>query len=307
MDQKKIVFIVGPTAVGKSNIGFALAKKLGGEIVSCDAMQVYKEVSIATNKPDVAMLSEVPHHLIDVISVSEEFDVAAFNDRALAAIEDILARNKIPIVVGGSGLYMEILLDGIFPSAGKNPELRQQLEKRAQEEGHQVLHLELQRVDPVASTKIHVNDVRRIIRALEVYQTLNVPISELQKNRQGGIWEKYDIRIYCFSRDRDELYQQINQRVVDMFERGIVDEIRNLKFASISQTARRIIGVEEIGGFLSEQYFLDKAMAMMQFHTRRYAKRQLTWFRHDGRLTWMMLDKENSSKKYIQRILSEVS
>ena len=306
MNQKKIVFIVGPTAVGKSEIAFELGKKLNGEIVSCDAMQVYKEVSIATNKPDVVMLNEIPHHLINIISVTEEFDVSLFNERAVAAIEDILGRNKIPIIVGGSGLYMEILLDGIFPFGGKNPELRQALQRRAEEEGNEALHQELQQMDPQAAAKIHVNDVRRVIRALEICHTLNTPISQLQQSRQG-LWGKYDIRVYCLSRERQELYEQINKRVVDMFERGVVDEIRKLVFVPMSMTAQRIIGVEEIKGFLGGEYQLDKAVEMMQFHTRRYAKRQLTWFRHDKRIAWLAIDKNYPAKKHLQRILSEIS
>ncbi len=285
-DMKKIIFIVGPTAVGKTDIAFQLARQINGEIVSCDSMQVYKELSIITSKPSLEMREQIPHHLIDVVSVEEEFNVAAFNVLATEAIQKVLAGQKVPVVVGGSGMYMEILLDGIFEETIKDVDFRQQLKGRVQKEGNQKLYCELQQVDSDAACKIHPNDVRRVIRALEVYHVTQQPMSQLQKKR-CGLWGKHDIDIFMINRDRQELYARIDRRVEEMFQEGAVKEIEGLKGKELSLTAQRIIGVEEIQGYFNGDYELDQAKEMMQQNTRRFAKRQLTWFRRDKRLQWI--------------------
>ncbi|MCK5580983.1 MAG: tRNA (adenosine(37)-N6)-dimethylallyltransferase MiaA [Candidatus Omnitrophica bacterium] len=284
--MKKIIFIVGPTAVGKTDIAFQLARQINGEIVSCDSMQVYKELSIITSKPSLEMREQIPHHLIDVVSVEEEFNVAAFNVLATEAIQKVLAGQKVPVVVGGSGMYMEILLDGIFEETIKDVDFRQQLKGRVQKEGNQKLYCELQQVDSDAACKIHPNDVRRVIRALEVYHVTQQPMSQLQKKR-CGLWGKHDIDIFMINRDRQELYARIDRRVEEMFQEGAVKEIEGLKGKELSLTAQRIIGVEEIQGYFNGDYELDQAKEMMQQNTRRFAKRQLTWFRRDKRLQWI--------------------
>jgi len=283
LTPQKVVFIVGPTAVGKSSVGLALAQQWGGEIVSCDAMQVYREVVIASNKPSPDMLAKVPHHLVGIVSVTESFDVASYNRLANEAIVAIQGRGKIPIVVGGSGLYMQVLLDGIFSGSGRNENLRREIENRLRQEGADALYEELKRYDPTAAQKIHPNDVRRLVRALEVCQTSVGSFTEVKQDRVG-IWGKQDVVLYCLDRNRDELYGLINARVDEMFAQGLVEEIRQLKTLALSPTANAIIGIKEVGGYLAGAHDVERAKYLMKLNTRHYAKRQLTWFRKEKRL-----------------------
>lgn len=304
--MNKIIFIVGPTAVGKSEVAFALAQEIKGEIISCDAMQVYKEIHIASNKPPSVMLKKITHHLINLISIEEEFDVAEFNRRAQEVIQEIHARKHIPIIVGGSGLYMQILLDGIFEGkAKKNDGLREELKRKAQEKGVPFLYAILKKKDPQAALKIHPNDLRRITRALEVLALENKPISALQKKREG-LWGKYQIYLFGLNRDREELYRQIDTRVEKMFEEGLVEEIKNLSHLKWSPTADRLIGVREVQGYLNGEYDLERAKYLMKLNTRHSAKRQLTWFRKEKRIQWLMLDSVKSVKEIVNTLKSEV-
>ena len=301
--SKKIIFIVGPTAVGKSAVALALAEKINGEIISCDSMQVYKEVTIASNKPSLEELQKIPQHLIDIVSVTRDFDVVHFQQKALAAIKAIHARGKIPIVVGGSGMYLAVLLDGIFKDGRKDSTLRKTLEIQAGQEGNEAVYEMLLKADPEAARKIHANDARRIIRALEVFLSRSQPISVLQKNRQG-LWGKFDIKIFALNRSRDELYELINQRVEKMFHSGLVEEIRRLLGMKLSRSAEQIIGIKEVKGFLNGQYDLERAKYLLKLHTRHYAKRQLTWFRKDKRLQWMMIQPMETTAQTVERILT---
>lgn len=305
MKLKKIIFIVGPTAVGKTSLALLLAKKIKGEIISCDAMQVYKEVNIASNKPSPKIRQLIPHHLIDVVSISKSYNVVAFRKTALKTIRNIHRKNKIPIIVGGSGLYMNVLLDGIFEGAKKDLKLRLRLQKEAEEKGREFLYERLKRLDLKAAQKIHPNDTKRIIRALEVYLINKKPISQLQKKRQG-LWGKYDIKIFALVRSRARLYERINERVERMFEDGLVDEMKNLLKRPWSPTASALIGVKEVKGFLKGEYNLERAKYLMKLHTRRYAKRQLTWFRKDKRLHWINLEEHDKLSLVVARLMKEI-
>jgi len=286
---KKIIFIVGPTAVGKSDVAFFLAKEINGEIISCDSMQVYKDVNIASNKPSQKERSEVPHHLIDIVSLEENFDVSRFNKLACDKINEIHQKIRIPIVCGGSGLYMQVLLDGIFPGSPKDAYLRQKLGNKAEAEGKQCLHDMLKQQDPQAAEKIHVNDLKKVIRALEVCILENKPISEIQKQREG-LWGKYDINIFCLTRERESLYAIIERRVDKMFDQGIVEEIKKIKGINLSYGAKSIIGLKEINGYIEGKHDIDHAKDLMKMHTRRLAKRQLTWFRREKRMNFFLLN-----------------
>lgn len=301
--MNKIIFLVGPTAVGKSEAAFALAKEINGEIISCDAMQVYEEIHIASSKPPSFMLEKIRHHLINLISIEEEFDVAEFNRLANEAIKDIHKRGCVPIVAGGSGLYMQILLDGIFEGkAKKNDGLREELRRKAQEKGVSFLYAALKKKDPQAVLKIHPNDLRRIMRALEVLALENKPISELQKKREG-LWGKYEIPLFGLNRDRGELYERIDSRVEKMFNAGIVEEIKKLNACKWSPTADRIIGVREVQGYLKGEYDLERAKYLMKLNTRHLAKRQLTWFRKEKRIRWIMLNSQQSLGEAVKIIM----
>ncbi|HLF17976.1 MAG TPA: tRNA (adenosine(37)-N6)-dimethylallyltransferase MiaA [Candidatus Omnitrophota bacterium] len=304
MKTHKIIFIVGPTAVGKSDVAVTLAKRIKGEIVSCDSMQIYKEINIANNKPSLKELKEIPHHLINVVSVEDEFDVARFGRLARNTIEDIHSRGAVPIVVAGSGLYMQILLDGIFEAKGKDAHFRDQLKKRMEEDGVEALYNDLRQVDPAAAGKIHPNDARRIIRALEVFETSRKPISQLQQKREG-LWGKYDISIFGLMMPRDVLYQRINERVERMFKAGMVKEIKGLSNLKLSLTARHLIGIKEVLNYFNGGCDLATAAEEMKQNTRRFAKRQMTWFRKDKRIQWIEIGNGQPLDEAVSIILKE--
>ncbi|MBF0331688.1 MAG: tRNA (adenosine(37)-N6)-dimethylallyltransferase MiaA [Candidatus Omnitrophica bacterium] len=293
-----VVFLVGPTAVGKSAVAIELAQKLNAEIISCDAMQVYREASIASDKPLTAMRCSVVHHLIDIVSVEEEFNVARYRSLALAAIEDIRSRGKVPLVVGGSGMYMMALLDGLFDEGTPDAAARARLDAQ----DVKALYARLLSVDPVAAGKIKSNDKMRIVRALEIFDTTGIPISEQQKKRDG-IWGKYDIRIIALERPREELYARVEARIDAMFAAGLVDEVKTLLGKKLSSTGSRIIGLPEVKGFLDGEYDLERAKYLMKLHTRHYVKRQMTWFRKDKRLEWVMLGANEAVEDIVKRIL----
>lgn len=305
MPPKKIVFIVGPTAVGKTEISVALAKDLGGEIVSCDAMQVYKEVSIANNKPSESLLKAVPHHLIGIVSISDNFDVAIFNRLAGACIQEIHARGRIPVVTGGSGMYMEVLLDGIFAGAANDERYCRHLEDVARRKGVGILHERLKEIDPVSAGKIHPNDARRMIRALEVYTLKKRPLSQINQQR-SGLWGRYDVRLLALNRDRKELYARIDQRVEEMFHMGLVKEMQALKEGPWSRTASGIIGVKEVMGYLGKRFNLSEAQEQMKLKTRHYAKRQMTWFRREKRLEWLQLSDQQNPQQVVEQMKAKL-
>ena len=283
-----IIFIVGPTAVGKSEVAVALAEMINGEIVSCDAMQVYREPNILTNKPASSLIKKIPHHLINIVSVKEEFDVFRFNQLACEAIRGIREKKRLPIVTGGSGLYMQILLDGIFEGEQKDLQLRSSLILEAKKMGNQYLHDKLNKSDPEAAQNIHPNNVKRVVRALEVCLTQQRPVMDVRRKRRG-LWGSCPIFCFGLNRARKELYEAINARVEDMFTRGAVEEVRALNGVALSQTAKGVIGVEEIQGYLQGRYDVERAKDLIKLHTRHLAKKQWTWFNKEKRLQWIML------------------
>lgn len=301
MIKDKVIFIVGPTAVGKSEIALRLAEKNNGEIISCDSMQVYEEVAIANNKPSKEDLNRVNHHLVGGISVEEDFDVVRFNKSACDKISLILKNGRLPIVAGGSGLYIKVLLDGIFEGGERNEELRQTLREEAEVKGNEFIYSKLQELDPAAAGKIHPNDTKRVVRALEVCYQEEQPISELQKIR-CGISQTYDIAMFGIDRDRKKLYEQIELRVDQMFEKGLTEEVKKLESLTLSRTAESIIGIREVRGFLNGEYDIEEAKEMMKQNTRRLAKRQMTWFRKEHRIHWI----EITDHKRIDRVVEEI-
>lgn len=300
--SSKIIFIVGPTAVGKSAAALKLAKKIQGEIISCDSMQVYKEINIASNKPSEREQNLIRHHLIDVVSVSEDFNVSLFNQLTLEAIKEIQKRKHIPIIVGGSGMYMQVVLDGIFEEGYKDEVLRKELWAIAEGGGKRTLYDRLIIEDREAAKKIHPNDVKKIIRALEVCQVTKKPVTEIQKKRQG-IWGKYDIKIFVLNRERQKLYERINQRVEQMFAEGLLEEIKILPQDKLSVTVKGLIGVKEGLAVLAGEYDLERAKYLMKRNTRHFAKRQLTWFRKDKRLEWIMINEKDTAEDIAERII----
>jgi len=294
MKAPALIFIVGPTAAGKSEVSLSLAGRLDAEIVCCDAMQVYREITIASDKPSAQAMARIAHHLVDIIPVTEDFNVARYRDLAVNAIEGIQARGKVALVVGGSGMYMSVLLDGIFEGITVEEDLREEISRQCEQEGCAVLHERLRSLDPQAAAKIHPNDPQRTIRALEVVLSTGQPISSLQQKRDG-LWGKLPIKIFALERPREELYQRAEARVDAMFAQGLVEEIKKAAELPLSATARKIIGVPEVMGYLKGEHDLERAKYLMKLHTRHYIKRQLTWFRRDKRLTWMEITKDRSA------------
>jgi tRNA dimethylallyltransferase len=300
MKKSKIVFIVGPTSVGKTAFSIRLAKRLSAEIISSDSMQAYRYMDIISQKPTPRERRSVPHYLIDILYPKEEYSAADFIKKAAVSIDKIIKRKKMPIVVGGSGLYVKALVDGLFKAPKKDSQLRKKLEKEADRWGSESLHKRLAEIDCETASKIHPNDLRRIIRALEVFYLTGVPISE-HKKKTAGIKEAFDIHIYGLIRNRKNLYRRIEKRVDKMFKENLVKEIRAIEKKRPSITARASLGYKEIMGYLKKEYGLEEARELLKKNTRRFAKKQMTWFNADERIKWIDIDriKEDEALEFI--------
>ena len=267
--MRGVFFIVGPTATGKSEIAAEVAKTVDAEIVSADAFQIYRGLDLLAAKPDAATVAKAPHHLIGTISILDETSAAKFRERALVTISEIHSRDKLSIVVGGSGLYIKALTHGLSSTPAADPELRVRLNELSLHD----LQTELMGLDPEAASKIDVKNRRRLVRAIEVCL-----LSEQKTSGQRKEWES-DVGtkgVFVF-RERDEIYERINRRVEAMFENGVIEEARNA--GAMSETASKMIGLREIRELLDGKMSISQCVASIQQATRRYAKRQLTWFR----------------------------
>lgn len=291
--------MAGPTAIGKSALAVSLVRKINAEIISLDSMQIYKGMDILSSQPAKTTRKKIPHHLLHIVSPEEEFDVAAYRRLALQKVRDIHKRGKTPLFVGGTGLYMNVLIDGIFKDVKKDERVRKKLYALAEEKGSDFLYATLKKADPKAASKIHPHDVRRMVRALEVYALTGKPISELWQKRKG-IGEKYEIKIFGLNKDRQALYNAIDARVEKMFRQGLVKEVKRLLKKKLSRTAIQAIGISEINGYLEGNYSLSDAKELIKKNTRHYAKRQLTWFRKDRRIYWIEADKVSPLKEILK-------
>lgn len=285
-NKPKIIFIIGPTAAGKSGLAVELAKKINGEIVSCDSMAVYKGMDIISSKPSKALQRQIPHHLIDIMPPSKEYNAAKFVRDAERAIKAILKKKKTPLVCGGSGLYVDSLFYGVFKEPKGDKKLRAKLEKEAKKFGNAHLYARLKELDKDAAEKIHPNNLRRIIRALEVCLISKDKFSRIKQNRHG-LLDKYDARIFAVNLSRDKLYARIEARVDKMFAQGLVKEVKGLLKKKLSRTARQALGIKEVEGYLKEEYDLEKAKYLLKRNSRHFAKRQLTWFRRNKYIHWL--------------------
>ncbi|MFH0940591.1 MAG: tRNA (adenosine(37)-N6)-dimethylallyltransferase MiaA [Candidatus Omnitrophota bacterium] len=284
--MEKVVFLVGPTGVGKTEVGLKLATLLPVGFISADSMQVYRGMDIVTDKLPEVTRKKYPHYLVDILEPSQEYNVADFCSSARAAIKEILNSGSLPVVIGGTGLYADSLLYGIFQDACKNEELRMSFNAQAKEKGIAHLYDRLEKIDPESARKISKNDLRRIIRALEVYEMTGSPISRLQKERTG-LREEYNVLLFGLRRERQELYRRIDQRVDFMVNAGLLAEIRRLLQKRLSSTAAYCIGVREVGGFLKGEYDLAYAVSLIKRNSRRFAKRQMTWFNKNKDIEWI--------------------
>jgi len=300
----KVVFIVGPTAVGKSAAAAALAKKVNAEVISCDSMQVYRGMRVLASYPEKNLLKSTPHHLIASVSPSVQYNASKYRIQAVKRIGDIIGKGKTPILAGGTGLYMSVLVDGIFKSkaGAKAKRIREQLYRQAGIKGSAYLYARLKKVDPRAAAKIHPNDIKRVIRALEVFESMGKPISLLQKERRG-LGADYDIKIFCLNSNREQLYRRIDSRVEKMFESGLVKEVKKLLSSRLSKTSRTALGIREVKGYLDGSYDLEEAKRLLKLNTRHYAKRQLTWFRKDKRIEWIQIKPDERASSIANRIM----
>jgi len=301
--KPKIIFLVGPTAVGKTKVAAILARRLNGQILSCDSMQVYKKMDIITSKPGAYLRKRIKHRLINLLEPTKEYDVSRYRKDALKNISQTLKEEKLPIFVGGTGLYVSVLIDGIFKAKAQDKGLRRRLYRQGELKGPQHLYKKLQKIDPPAAAKIHPHDFRRIIRALEVFSLTGKPISWLQQKRRG-LADEYDIGIFCLNMSRDKLYQRIDRRVERMFKQGLLSEVKKILRLNLSKTAYQAIGIRELKGYFDGQYGLREAKRQMQRNTRRYAKRQLTWFRKDKRINWIYINDKDKPGETTKRIIS---
>jgi len=289
--KKPLAVIVGPTAVGKSKIAIELALRLDGEVVTADSMQVYRGLDIGTDKPALGDRKGVPHHLVDVLDPDQRFNVAEYRKLAHDAIAMIHARGRLPILSGGTGLYVKAVLDEfLFPDEGADYDLRTRLEEEARLLGPQALHRRLAQIDPPTARRLHPNDVRRVIRAIEVYETTGRPLSEhLAEARAPS--PRYRVAIVGLTRPRDVLYRRIEERVDRQIQEGLVDEVKRLmeRYGELP-VARQALGYKEITAYLRGECSLERAIEILKRDTRRFAKRQFTWFRKDQRIRWFDLE-----------------
>ena len=283
-----LLCILGPTAVGKTDLSVELAGRIDGEVISADSRQVYRYMDIGTAKPSPKQRELVPHHLIDCVYPDERFSAADFQRLADKAISEIKSRGRVPILVGGTGLYFRALVDGLFEGPEADEELRERLRRQARESGNLALYERLRRIDPQYASKIHPNDLVRIIRALEVYEKTGRPMSELQRQWSSG-QTRYRFIALCLIRERGELYERIERRVDRMIEEGFVDEVRRLLEMGYDRDLNSMkgIGYRELAAHLYGEITLDEAVKLIKRRTREYARRQIIWFRGDGRLVWL--------------------
>lgn len=285
-----LAVILGPTASGKSALAISMAQRFSGEIVSCDSVAVYRHFEIGTAKPSRDERALVPHHLLDVVEPDEPFTAGEYSRRARAVIGEISQRRKLPIVVGGTGLYLRALLEGLFPGPQRSEELRGRLRQRAAERGSAYLHRVLRRLDSEAAAKIHPNDAAKLIRAVEVCLASRSRMSELWQQRGRDPLGGFRILRIGLNPDRQRLYERINARAKQMFESGLVEETRSLLAGYGGQknvTALDSLGYRQAAQCLRGELALEQAIAAAQQGHRNYAKRQMTWFRREPEVTWL--------------------
>ena len=300
-----IICIAGPTASGKTSLAVALAKKLDGEVVSCDSMQVYKRMNIGTAKPTTEEMEGIPHHMLDVAEPAEDFSVSRYCEMAAPIVDDIIARGKTAIIAGGTGLYMDALIKGNNFAPCPSTGMREKLEAQADAEGMEAMLSLLASVDPDSAARLHLADRKRIIRALEVYCETGETITAHNLKTQQ-IPPKYDAFWFALEdEDRQDLYARIDGRVEKMLEAGLIDEIKALLASGIPEksTAMQAIGYKEFVAYLNGQCELATAVSLVQQSSRQYAKRQLTWFRRNKSIHWLRRKKGENTEQILEAAL----
>ena len=291
MNKIPVIAIVGPTGVGKTDLSIRLAQKLNGEIVSCDSMQIYRKMDIGTAKPTKEEMMGISHHMIDIVNPDESYNVDKYVDNSSECIKDVFSRGKIPILAGGTGLYADSLLGGIsFVKTKGDETYRKYLFDLAEKEGNEYVHKMLETIDPVSFKSIHPNNVRRVVRALEVYKCTGNTIT-YHNEMSRKVPSPYNPLIFGLTRDREELYERIDKRVDTMVEKGLVEEAENLYNEGLSAdlTSMQGLGYKEFIKYFEGEISLSEAIEILKRDTRHYAKRQLTWFNRNKDLVWINL------------------
>lgn len=295
-----LVALVGPTAVGKSELALALARKIGAEIISIDSMQIYRDMDIGTDKPSKEVREEIPHHMIDIITPDRNFSVAEFQKLARQAIEDVLRRGKKAILVGGSGLYFRAVVDPLFfPRGTLNSPLRKELEKELKLKGLNSLYSKLLQLDPEAENYLPPTDIRRVIRALEIIKTEGILYSDLRKSWR--CYESiYDLKVIGLVSERDVLYRKIEKRVDKMIEKGFLEEVKNLlKKYRLAVTPSQALGYKELIRYLEGFIGFEEAVKLIKKRTRHFAKRQIVWYKSDPRVKWVKVENFQSFEELL--------
>lgn len=289
MNNRPLIILTGPTAVGKTALSIGLAKAVDGEIISADSMQVYRKMNIGTAKIQQSEMQGVRHHLIDILDPGEDFNVVLFKKYALEAMKDIYSRGKIPVVVGGTGFYIQALLYDInFEDNDNDMSYREELQTLAAEHGNSYIHDMLAGVDPESAEKIHENNVKRVIRALEFYKKTGTKISE-HNEAESQKESPYNFEYFVLNDDRQKLYDRIDRRIDIMLEYGLLDEVRSLVDEGYSRdlVSMQGLGYKEMIDYIQERYTLDEAVYTLKRDTRHFAKRQVTWFKREKQVTWV--------------------
>ncbi len=300
--HRAIFALIGPTAVGKTDVALEVARELDAEILGCDSMQVYRRMAILTQQPTAAQRADVPHHLIDCIEPSELFSVGQYREAAMAAIAQIQARDRAVLAVGGTGLYLRALIDGLCEAPAGDPAVRDRLWSDVGEQGSPALFARLQRVDPTAASRIHPHDARRVVRALEVFEMTGRPLSSYWHEQERL---RVPALVVGLTRDRAELYARIDRRVERMLrDERVVEEVQQLDLANLSRTARQVHGLPYLEPFLRGELSQTEMMPAWQQQVRNYAKRQWTWFRAEPRIHWITMARGQAASQTTEEILA---
>jgi len=305
ISDRTAIAIVGPTCSGKTKVGIELAKLVNGEIISADARQIFKLIDIGTAKPGLQDRLEIPHHLVDILSLEDQMSAGEYAVLARRVADEIFARRHVPVIVGGSGLYLRALIDGLFEAPEIDLSVRRKLRDRQSSEGADTLLEDLRRVDPAAAVGLIPQNYKRIIRALEVYYSSGRPISELRRECPSAV--DFSTFQFAIHYDRKLLYRRIEKRVDEMIQSGLVEEVKGILHRGFNPglNSLKTTGYEEVIGFLQEKIKFEDMVSLIKMNTRRYAKRQMTWFNRDKRIVWVNAD-EKSSREVAAEIYGHV-
>jgi len=305
MKMSHVLAIVGPTASGKTALSMLLARKMNAEIISADSRQIYRYLTIGTAKPTPEELRQVKHHFVDILDPDQDYNAGEYSLQARIKIQELLNNGIQPILVGGSGLYLRAVIDGFFKGQGKNFEVREELEEEARTFGGDVLYEKLKKIDPVSAAKMDATKVRRVVRALEVYYSTGKPISELHSVQETVI--PFTVVQFGLEWDRKVLYQRNEHRIDEMIKHGLVGEVQALISKGYSRTlnALNTVGYKEVFQFLEGTLTREEMVRLIKQNTRRYAKRQMTWFRADKRIRWISVNEETDWNKIAALIQKE--